>query len=74
VADGALPKFTVRSESAFAQFGEFLVREVNPRMNAQQLRAQNRLARSHQRKQRVLAFELLTRSPLLLQLARILSE
>src|SRR4030095_15035233 len=47
VADCALPKLTVRGASALTQFSEFFVREVNPWMNAQQLRAQNRLARAH---------------------------
>ena len=34
VADGSLPKLTVRSASAGAQFREFFVREVNTRMDA----------------------------------------
>src|SRR5438128_12081185 len=43
-------------------------------MNAQQLRPQSRLARSHQLHERVLALEFLAGSPFLLQLTRILGE
>src|SRR5882672_8225303 len=48
VVDRSLPKLTMRSASAFAQFSELFVRNVNTRMNAHQLGPQSRLARSHQ--------------------------
>src|SRR2546421_12746487 len=36
--EGSLPQFPMRSARAFAQFSKFLVRNVNTRVNAHQLR------------------------------------
>src|SRR2546423_10225161 len=57
MTDRLLPQFTVRSARTFAQISELFVCNINARVDAHQLRTQSGLARSHQLKERMLAFE-----------------